>query len=46
MLGLFSAIAADASAQDVGPPVKLTPGEAEEAVDEPAVLARSHLLGE
>ena len=36
MLGFFSAIAADGSAQDVGPPVKLTPGEAEEAVDEPA----------
>ena len=36
MLGLFSAIAADGSAQDVGPPVKLTPGEAEKAVDEPA----------
>ncbi len=36
MLGLFSAIAADASAQDVGPPVKLTPGEAGEAVDDAA----------
>ena len=43
MLGLFSAIAANGSAQDVGPPVKLTPGEAGEVVDD---AARSVLAAE
>ena len=43
MLGLFSAIAASGSAQEVGPPVKLTPGEAGEVVDD---AARSVLAAE
>ena len=43
MLGFFSAIAASGSAQDVGPPVKLTPGEAGEVVDD---AARSVLAAE